>query len=265
VTLRSHIDSEWLDGRREASPAEGAAIVSHLRACDACAVRYVERVVHAAPLVNAAPDDIWPAIQARLESRVSQHPRRVAVSRRAWAQIAALAAICVAFVIAFAGRWLIDQRHVSEVTLDLGRYISSLEATSATPTSENVQRVLPAFVEYDRSAALRDTGLRPQVEEYHLAAQRVLHTHDVAIVELVYESGQDAFLMFVAPRGVTVSFDGYHLVDADLYRLPCRRVVCPRQDIFWSTIGERQYIFIRTRTSPDHSDHLYSELILNRS
>jgi hypothetical protein len=255
----SHINPEVIDRVHEAPPSETGGIISHLRDCDSCAERYVQQAMKSVARKITAPGAIWAGIQAKLQGRESYGSTRNTLSpRRQIALFAAMALLLVGFVIsarlAYHGR-------TPEVSLDLGLYVAALEKASVAPSAENLQQTFSTFVSYDRQAALRETGLRPQVEGYRLTEQRFLHTRNANIVELVYSSAEDSFVMFVATRSAKFSFGRYHLLDAVLEGLQCRRVQCPRQDIFWSTTDEQQYVFIRQRTSPDQSGRLFKKLI----
>ena len=70
--------SEYLDG--ELSPRDRAAVERHLAACEECTIALVglRAVVNGARALENRPpaEDLWAAIEARLEPRVSTEPRK---------------------------------------------------------------------------------------------------------------------------------------------------------------------------------------------
>lgn len=98
--------SEYLDGGL--SPADAAAISSHLAACPTCAgvVADLERVIAAARALEDRPPaaDLWPAIEARLTTapRVVPLVRRSAVRRLSFT-LPQLAAAAVALILLSVG------------------------------------------------------------------------------------------------------------------------------------------------------------------
>jgi hypothetical protein len=251
-----HIDRDLLNKfMAEESTEDISPWVKHLGHCSECAEAYVRVTLKSTRTKVTAPGAIWTEIAARLDRPQSFDPPRRGL-RLYWRF--ASASILLLGTVLLLENW---KMHRTTPQVDLGRYIALLEKTSAAPTAENLQETFPSSAVYDRDAALRDTGLPEQVEDYRLAAQRVMSAGSSRIIQLVYGSPGDVAIVIVAPRAAKLSFGNYHLVSADIAGLNCQRVQCPRQDIFSSNIKDRQYVFIRRRSSTVDSGRLFAQLV----
>jgi len=253
----AHIAPELLSRyAAEGLPADAHRDLKHLAKCATCAELYVQLTMKSASLRVAAPEGLWSGIQTHLHQPSSSSPRLGFAGPWGFVLTSSLALILVAFLAV--ERWSL-RRAVPRV--DVGQYIAVLEKTSAAPSAANLRQTFSASVAYDRDAALRETGMRAQAQGYGLAEQRVLHAGRANIIQLVYGTPQDAAVVIVAPRAATLSLGNYHLVAADIAGLHCKRVQCPRQDIFWSTLRQHQYVFIRRRNSATDSGRLFADLV----
>lgn len=231
-------------------------LASHLRQCTSCAEQYVQFIFERTRRTLTAPDEIWPRIHANLNCEVE-----VSANRFLWV-IAGRAVLFVGVVgLLLLTSYVVLKYRSPAASIDLSRYISILEKSSAGPSADNVQQAFAELIPYDRKAALRETGLHSQVEKYGLADQRAMSSKDGNIFEFTYQSGVDSFVLFVAPRAVKLGFGRYHLASTEFSGLHCQWVQCPRQDIFWATTEHSQYVFLRKRTLVDPSEDLFRELI----
>jgi hypothetical protein len=258
VKNSTHIDLELLHSfaKQEGSSA-GAEMIAHLGRCDVCAERYVQTAIGETGARAAAPEELWTNIQVRLQGQERAQPIVPTFGSRYRFALIATAALLL-FVLIPARVFFY---HKQIASLDLGRYIAVLEKTSAAPNAQNLEQTFADFVPYDQQAALQETALPDRVEGYRLAKPLVLGAGRARIFELIYDSPTDSFVIFVAPLATKISFAQYDLVDAQFKEIHCRRVQCPRQDIFWSQTRGRHFIFLRRRSSTGQSETLFSKLL----
>lgn len=253
-----HIDPELLAQQAvDGVPAwEINTVYRHLAHCDTCAEAYLRLRLASSVFTTVAPKSIWPAIQSRLNVRQASH----ANSRRFPAAFRVLAfGTMVAALVVVSAALLMWRQNLHSSTLDIGHYLSVLETSNVGPSVENLHTVFPAFSAYDRSEA-PPTNVRADMANYRLVEQRTWFS-PAKILQLVYASDDDVVALFIAPRTAKIDFERYHLAAIELNGMRCRRVLCPRQDVYWLTSGARQYIFVRRHSSSGDSGQLFMELI----
>ena len=242
----------------ETSAFQIATLVRHLEHCDTCAETYVRLCLSSRPLKVVVPETVWPRIQSGLSARQA----KCANSR--WFRLPAgfrtLAFAGMVALLLLSAALLIWRQNLRNPTLNIGQYLAVLEKSNAGPSAENLNTLFPSFTAYDRGEALRETNVRAEVENYRLVEQRTWHSQD-RVVQLIYASDHDVVALFIAPRTANVDFKQYHLAAIELNGIRCRRVVCPRQDVFWTTSGARQYVFIRRHSDSGDSGRLFTALV----
>lgn len=199
---------------------------------------------------------MWPSIESTIKlSKASRARGRHPVNLRL---VFSVAVPLLGILVVLAALFLF-RHQPQKATLDVGQYLAALERTDIGPSKENLLNYFTEFGPYDRTAALLQTKFRSEVGTYHLVEGRI--SPSTNIVELVYGSDRDVFAVFVAPRTANLSFGKYHLLSVDLSGLNCRRVQCPRQDVYLLTTSTRQYVFIRRHNSFGNSSELFNTLI----
>jgi hypothetical protein len=258
VKRRPHINPELLArcAERGELAKDASSYRRHLQRCGFCAEAYVNSCLKTTVLRVEAPDSIWPSIEsATMLSEASRAHGRLPVDFR----LAFAFAGCLFGVLVLSAALFLFRHKPQGATLDVGQYLARLERTDIGPSKENLLSYFTEFGPYDRSAALQQTRFRSEVGNYHLVEGRISRSTNT--VELVYDSDRDVFAVFVAPRTANLSFGNYHLLSVDLSGLHCRRVQCPRQDVYLLTTGTRQYVFIRRHNSFGNSSELFNTLI----
>ena len=254
MEYRRHLDPERLAQYAEHGvPAMDAADLGrHFKRCRACAEAYVRLCLKSTARRGAAPGEIWPAIQARVRRDKSVGGRFLGL------RFSLIVAACLTCVL-IASAALLWRRGASAATLDMGRYLADLEERDAGPSIENLHLVFREFGPTDPSNA-PDTRLRSDVGSYRVIEERT-SPPPARIVELAYDSGRDLFVLFVAPRTVSLGFGGYHLEAADVSGMRCQRVQCPRQDVYLLRTATRQYVFVRRHNQFADSEKLFKDVI----
>lgn len=256
-----HTDTELLRAyfERRVPDSEASVIADHLEACGACTGQYVGLLLGLNGDGVLVPDEIWTGIQARLSAPASTGSKRAS---RIFAVLGFTGALVLLVAIAIPFfRWRVFERKTT--TVDMGQYLALLEHS---PNGSRVARLRAQFeglVPYDRNAALIEGRVHPQVENYRLVEQvgwrsRALHQD---VVELLYDSGTDAFALFVAPRGSALNFGKYQLTNAEVGGRQCQRVTCPREDVYVWTARGHDYVFVRRHGSIIPSERLLRELM----
>lgn len=204
----------------------------------------------------AAPDSIWPVIAARIRTGET-----LARARRSWFQphLALVIPACIVGFLVLRAEWWRPRQAATKPTLEVGRYLSDLERSDSGPSQENLRNDFGEFTMFDRTVALKETGLGPEVGSYRLVDERISRSSP-RVVQLVYDSGSDIFAVFVAPRSTFVNFGDYRLSAADVGGIRCRRVECPRQDVYFAE-GDQQYVFVRRHGNAGDSERLFASLL----
>jgi hypothetical protein len=257
-----HTDTELLRAyfeRRVLDP-EASAIADHLEGCGTCSGRYLSLLLRTSSEDVRVPDEIWPGIQAKLLASASARH-----SKRDWGIFAVLGfATALALVVTLAVPlfyWRPFEHKAT--TLEMGQYLTLLEHSSDGSGVARLRAQFAGFAPYDRKAALIEGRVNPQVENYRLVEQvgrrsGALHKD---LVQLLYDSGTDTFALFVAPRGSALNFGEYQLTNAEVGGRQCRRVTCPREDVYVWTGRGHDYVFVRRHSSTIPSERLFAELI----
>lgn len=257
-----HTDMELLRAyfeRRVLDP-EASAIADHLEGCGTCSRRYLSLLLSMSSEDVRVPDEIWPGIQAKLLASASaRHSKR---DWRIFAVLGFATALALAVTVAVPlFRWRPFEDKAT--TLEMGQYLALLEHSSDGSGVARLRAHFAAFAPYDREAALVAGRVNPQIGNYRLVEQVGRHSgaSDNDVVQLLYDSGTDTFALFVAPLGYALNFGKYQLTNAEVGGRQCRRVTCPREDVYVWTGGGREYVFVRRHSSTIPSEQLFAELI----
>lgn len=251
--LRAYFEQRVLD-------PEALAIADHLEGCGTCSGRYLSLLLSMSSEDVRVPDEIWPGIQAKLLASASgRHSKRDWGTSAALGLAAALALLVTISIPLF--RWRPSEDKAT--TLEMGQYLALLEHSSDGSGVARLRAQFAGFAPYDRKAALIEGRVNPQVENYRLVEQvgRYSGASDKDVVQLLFDSGTDTFALFVAPRGSVLNFGKYQLTKAEVGGRQCRRVTCPREDVYVWTGGGRDYVFVRRHSSTIPSERLIAELI----
>jgi hypothetical protein len=257
-----HTDTELLRAyfERRVLDSEASAIADHLEGCDACSGQYLSFLLGVNSDDVRVPDEIWHGIQARLLASASAGRSKQDSGIFGALSFAALLVLVVAIAIPLL-RWRLFEREAT--TLEMGQYLTILEHSSNSSGVARLRAQFEGFVPYDRGAALVEGRVQPQVENYRLVEQvgwrsRALHQD---VIQLLYDSGTDTFALFVVPRGSALNFGKYQLTSAEVGGRQCRRVTCPREDVYVWTARGHDYVFVRRHSSAISSERLFAELI----
>jgi hypothetical protein len=254
VKIDNHINPDLLmaHAQRQLNQRDGLAVSAHLRDCNSCADQYGSVLLKLRIKRVAAPEWIWPGIRTAMNERSQERPSRHGL----WLSLAVATLI---LVVSTAG--YIQFRADRIQPFDVGQYLFALEVESTGPNPVNIRAHFPEFLAYDRQPALSDSQFQPQVQGYRLIEQRILKSGGIQVVQLLYDSGSDSFLVFIAPRKVMFNFGIFKLVDDEAQGIRCRRAVCPRQDIYLFTTAKRKYVFVHKHNSSVGAGSIFAELM----
>jgi hypothetical protein len=254
VKIDNHINRDLLlaHARRQLNQPDASAVSAHLRDCNACADDYGSILLKLRIKRVAAPEWIWQGIRTAMEESPQCRPSRFGL----WPSLAVAALILVVCTTGYF-RFRADRTQ----PFDVGQYLYALEVESTGPNPVNMRVHFPGFLAYDRQSALSDSQFQPQVQGYRLIEQRILKSGGLQVVQLLYDSGSDSFIVFIAPRKVIFNFGLFKLVDDEAQGITCRRAVCPRQDIYQFTTAKRKYVFVHKHNPSVGAGPLFAELM----
>jgi hypothetical protein len=257
-----HTDTELLRTyfERQVLDSEASAIADHLERCGTCSGKYLSFLLGVSSEDIRVPDEIWREIQRRLLASERARPYQLRWGIFGVLGFAVMLILVVAIAIPVFRRRLIARR---AATLELGQYLAILEHSSNGSGVGRLRAQFEGFAPYDRNAALIEGGVNPQVENYRLVEQLGWHSGALHkdVIQLLYDSGTDTFVLFVAPRGSALNFGEYRLINAEVGGRQCRRVTCPREDVYVWTARGHDYVFVRQHNSTLPSERLFAELI----
>jgi hypothetical protein len=243
---------------------ESSAVLAHLGRCPVCAGQYASLVLKSGIRTFEAPEEIWRGIQSRLDGAPGSVPRSRLNGRL---NVPHLLISFAVVVIVSAGALSIalrsTARHDRTKTLDLEQYLEAVEEKLPSGGVSTLKTQLGGFDNCDRASALEKTRLTEALDNYRLVDQRLWHSGAEDAVQLLYESGTDAFALFVIPASSELQFGHYAMINMEVSGLHCSRAECPRQDIYLLTTSTQHYVFVRKHSSAPKADQLFAQLVRN--
>ena len=153
--LSEYLDDDAAPAAEQLTPAERAAIETHLAACAECRTTLAElRAV--ARLARNLPDtpplaDLWPGVSARLDPRPSVIPFRRTLSKRFTFTLPQLVAAGLALMVLSGGMvWIARQ---GDPRTSLPAIVATTEAPTSEPESPPIEAVSFADAQYDQAVA----------------------------------------------------------------------------------------------------------------
>lgn len=236
------------------SAEESSRIAEHLKSCERCKRKYEEiklgiSLANHLPLVSA-PSSLWDEMRAVLEHAEQDSTTsgaQISIESLRWwrkatpTRIFVSAALGILFVTF--GLWLY-QRSFPRVDLqvNLDRYLTGVEHSSPEASYGAISGAPEDFVPVEKPRALRAARIEHVSEsaplpDYRLVAHRIRTVARSHVVQLVYRKDGEAFSVFVAPESVKFLFGKRDVAEAQVGRIACRRIDCPRVSTFWFGAG----------------------------
>lgn len=221
----------------------------HLRTCVHCRKEH-QQVMLGRTLAGfleptSAPDSLWENVVAALDKPDWRSPipnswrwRSLALAPRVWVALVLIG--LVGFVM-----WQYS-RHRQGVNADLDPYLQRVQLSTDDQESAAISSPLPGFViasEGTDTQAYQQWDVSP-LTGYRLSTRRTYKRGDLAVSQLVYSRGDDAFSVFVAPTAVQFSFGKRDIETVSISGINCRRVACPRTSMILFASDHYRWVLV---------------------
>jgi hypothetical protein len=237
--------------------ANASNLTTHLSICESCFETYLNLLLQQTTSQEfAVPEWIWLGVHERLQSMRNTKPQRRLL------RLLVPAVICLLLLSFITVVWIhLRPPTAGMPTLDFGSYLIALEHSTDRAAVAQLQPEI-------RGATLRNetsmTNTVPeQIQNYHLVRRSQWHSRMrmAPVDRFLYQSASDTFVLFSAPRGSAMRFGQYELTPADQVGRRCRRVTCPKQDVYVWPSATHDYVFVHKKSSMSDSETLVTQLM----